>query len=174
MGGMFDSVLSKVVGAVATLAVLGIITGTWDHLLGYWILQDITSEHETEISAVEADLLKHDAVENEVLKTLMNQTRLMEEFRTYALTRTARAGICECGDDEQFILINSRGPAEMYGNFKRATITVRDITVTLPIEGVVAGSPIGPMILLSRAAARNLGMTAELGGVTIEPAGNGN
>jgi hypothetical protein len=164
-----NTLLEKILVGVLTFFVLGAITGSWVLLNDFWQVQATVTKQNGEIKTITVSLGERQEADVQIMKQNQQILGALSDLREYTLTKRGRADICEGGEDEEFILVNTRGVAEMYSNFKEAQVTVKDTTLVLPIKGTVKGSPLGPMILISKKAARNLGVTGEIGGVLIEP-----
>jgi hypothetical protein len=135
----------------------------------FWVVQATVTRQNGEIKGITLSLGQAQKADEQIMQQNQRILRSIEVLQEYSLTKRGRAGVCQGGEDEEYIMINTRGPADMYRNFQQAQVTVKDQTVVLKIKGTVRGSPVGPMLLLSKLAARNLGVRGEVGGVIIQP-----
>lgn len=170
------TLVQKVLGAIAVFLALGSITGTWQHLSTSWqVFEDV--------DVAEASLMSHETRFTEIEQTaediMKGQKQIMDQIGNLAVavltpTVTGRATICDCGYDEAFISINSRGDAQSYLRQEKARITcTRDgieHSVVLDIRGRFTNNDSGHLIMFSAKAARDLGLQGIIRSVTVSSA----
>jgi hypothetical protein len=173
----------KIAMGLAIPGILFIIGATYALICDFWTVEGVVTEHEITLVGEDLEgnpvedaepillqLAQREEADEQILLQQQQILGAIAEFKQITLTRRGRAGIYSGGHDEEFLIINSRGAADMYVNFKAAKITINDTTMTLPIRGEIKGAVSGAMVLLSLKAARNFGITSETSGVILEPA----
>jgi len=155
---------------------IGIIVWGNDLVRAFWQVEDTVEHHEEQINDEESGLFAMFAVEDQedqetvgLLKELRQGQKMIAKL---AFTKRGRASICKCGENEEFIKINTRGAADFYANYKKAMVTIGDNRFPMEIKGEVRGAVQGAMIELSIKAADTFGVKNHVGdipGVVIEP-----
>jgi hypothetical protein len=166
-----SDVVKKIAAIVGGFLILGAITGTWKHLLDFWVAQASVSANRLTIEEIESEA-------QEVLKAQQQILKGLEEIKGIILTPevTGRATVARSGiPTEVFIEINRRGDAQVYLKQKKARITYTDEggiehSIVLPIHGDFVSRDAGHLLILSKAAGDRLGLSGIIRGVTIGPA----
>jgi hypothetical protein len=165
-----SDIFKKVAAVVIGFLILGAITGTWKHLLDFWVAQASVSANRLTIEEIESEA-------QEVLKAQQQILKGLEEIKGIILTPevTGRATVSRSGSDELFIEINRRGDAQVYLKQRKARITYMDAegiehSVTLPIKGDFINNDAGHLLIFSKRAGDSMGLHGIIRGVTIGPA----
>jgi len=132
MNSFMSSVWGKLLGVLLGAAIIGIFTGSVQHVLASWAVEArvVLLESEGEASKKRDEKLQKTL--DDVASVLKSMQQQQEEFKGLILTPTVtgRATIGNFGVDSAFVDINEYGNAKMY-------LGSREVEITCAVNGVV-------------------------------------